>query len=108
MGIIRDTTEKWVIGYIKNLYEINSIKAELLALGIKLALENCLISLEINLDCKEAISFIFSNYPTYINIISDCRELLYRKWTPPPNSPSPIVHSFRKENQCRCVSQGGV
>ncbi|WMV34275.1 hypothetical protein MTR67_027660 [Solanum verrucosum] len=72
----------------------NNMKAELIALlqGIRIALERGLVPLEVNVDCKEIITLIQGEHPTYENILTDCRDLLQILGNPP------IHHDFRETN----------
>ncbi|KAH0665960.1 hypothetical protein KY285_027166 [Solanum tuberosum] len=85
----------WIVGYMGNLYMANNMKAELIALlqGIRIALERGLVPLEVNVDCKEIITLIQGEHPTYENILSDCRDLLQSLGNPQ------IHHDFRETNQ---------
>ncbi|KAK4737206.1 hypothetical protein R3W88_000903 [Solanum pinnatisectum] len=81
-GVSRDTNGEWIVGYMGNLYMANNVNAELTALmqGLGIALARGLLPLEINVDCKEIITFTENDHPS--------------KQTSPP-----IHHTFRKANR---------
>ncbi|KAH0702465.1 hypothetical protein KY285_016743 [Solanum tuberosum] len=84
-GVIRDHNGDWIVGYMGNLHMSNNVKAELTALmqGLKIALVRGLLPLEVNIDCKELITFIENDHPSYTNMLFDCKDLLRRLGNPP-------------------------
>lgn len=83
-GIIKNTQEDWIMGYLGNTLETNNIKFELLALvhGLQLAKRNHLIPLEINMDYIDVVTLIKSEKSKYSNILSNCKDLLHQLGNP--------------------------
>ncbi|KAH0640052.1 hypothetical protein KY290_037340 [Solanum tuberosum] len=94
-GVIRDSDGNWIVGYMGNIHISNNIKAELTTLmqGLQMALARGLLPLEVNIDCKDPISLIDNDHPSYTNMLFDCRDLLRRLGNPQ------ILHTFREANR---------
>lgn len=63
---------------------------------LHLAVKYHLLPLKINVDGANIIQLIISEKSKYLNIVSDCRNLLCQLGNPP--SPHPISHTYREAN----------
>lgn len=66
-GVIRDTKGNWIEGYIWKIHVANNIKAKLRTLlqGLQMVLKRGLMIIEINIECKELITLIENDHPSY-------------------------------------------
>lgn len=94
-GVIRDNHGNWVIGFMGSLTTTIPIITEISALvkGLRVAKLHNLTPIEISIDCKEVISYLKVDHPSYSNILSDCRDLIKQMGMPP------VHHSYQEENK---------
>lgn len=63
-GVIRNNKGDWILGFIGNSYQQDTITTEMYPLrtGLSLTLKHKLQSLEISTDCKEIIHMLTQNH----------------------------------------------
>ena len=98
-GIIRDCNGLWIKGFARSIGYATSITAEFWALrdGLKLALNEGIQRLIVELDAKVVVDLINSNVATnkpYAPLLYDCRYLLTRFIQ------VQVVHVYREGNRC--------
>ena len=63
-GIIRDYNDFWILGFAKVIGIVNSVEVKLWALrdGIRLCIKKNLLAVEVELDAKVVVEWMFSKY----------------------------------------------
>ncbi|OIT23227.1 hypothetical protein A4A49_64688, partial [Nicotiana attenuata] len=96
-GITRNNKGKWMLGYYEKCQIISPIHAELLALwqALQTIIKEKITPCELETDATEVIRFLEENYPTYIDIIYECRCLIGRVME---QGEIIMKHNFREGN----------
>ncbi|OIT39444.1 putative ribonuclease h protein [Nicotiana attenuata] len=93
-GLIRNSNAEWILGFAGSAPHDSSIFAELYALtqGLKLAYENNIAPLEVEVDEKDLILLLHSENIAFSNLIADCRYYLGQLGNPV------VKHAYREQN----------
>ncbi|XP_019252871.1 PREDICTED: uncharacterized protein LOC109231684 [Nicotiana attenuata] len=96
-GVIHDYKGQWRTGYHKKIHAISPIQAELQAFwhALQLIIREQIFPVEVETDATEVIRFLQDDYPTYNNLICECRWLINKasvQWK------ITLKHSFREGN----------
>nr|XP_009795397.1 PREDICTED: uncharacterized protein LOC104242094 [Nicotiana sylvestris]XP_016435635.1 PREDICTED: uncharacterized protein LOC107761858 [Nicotiana tabacum] len=77
-GLIRNSNVEWILGFSRTAPRDTSISAELYVLTheLKLAYENNIEPLEVEVDATEVITLLQSDNIPFSNMINDCRYFL--------------------------------
>ncbi|KAH0641835.1 hypothetical protein KY290_033455 [Solanum tuberosum] len=95
VGVIRDVTGNWILGFHKRSSSHNHTMTELEALlnGLNITHSYNLMPIEIKMDSIEAIKLLENMHPTYHSIILHCRSILKKLGNPM------VRHSLRQGNK---------
>nr|XP_009763453.1 PREDICTED: uncharacterized protein LOC104215364 [Nicotiana sylvestris] len=93
-GLIRNFNAEWILGFSGSAPHDSTIFAELYALthGLKLAYENNIAPLEVDVDAKDLILLLHSQNIDFSNLIADCRYYLGQLGNPV------VEHAYREQN----------
>ncbi|XP_019233012.1 PREDICTED: uncharacterized protein LOC109213647 [Nicotiana attenuata] len=96
-GVVRDYKGKWKTGYYKKIQAISPIKIELQDFrhALQLIIREHILPVEVETDAIEVIRLLSDDYPTYNNLLHECRWLMdeaSRQGT------ITLKHSFRERN----------
>lgn len=93
-GLIRDSTKKWVVGFMSSSEACCVLHSELLALhrGLEVALPHNYVLLQIELDSIDIFYALDVSPPFYNSVVCSCTLLLKKLGNPVLN------HTFREAN----------
>ncbi|XP_019259748.1 PREDICTED: uncharacterized protein LOC109237817 [Nicotiana attenuata] len=93
-GLIRNSNADWILGFAGSAPHESSTFIELYALtqGLKLAYENNIRSLEVEVDAKDITIVLHTDNIAFSNIIADCRYYLGQLGNPV------VQHAYREQN----------
>ncbi|XP_019234668.1 PREDICTED: uncharacterized protein LOC109215104 [Nicotiana attenuata] len=96
-GIIRNNKGEWMLGYYEKCQIISPIHAELLALrqALQTIIREKFTPCELETDATEVIHFLEEDYPTYSNLIYECRCLMGKAME---QGEIIMKHNFREGN----------
>ncbi|OIT39476.1 hypothetical protein A4A49_63851, partial [Nicotiana attenuata] len=96
-GIIRNNKGEWILGYYEKCLIISPIQAEILALRqtLQTIIKEKIIPCELETDATELIRFLEEDYPTYSDLIHECRCLMGKAMQ---QGEIIMKHNFREGN----------
>ncbi|XP_070023147.1 uncharacterized protein [Nicotiana sylvestris] len=96
-GVICDYKGQWRTGYHKKIQATSPIKTELQAFrhALQLIIREHIFPIEVETDATEVIRFLQDDYPTYNNLIYECRRLMEEASR---QGTITLKHSFREGN----------
>nr|XP_009765418.1 PREDICTED: uncharacterized protein LOC104216970 [Nicotiana sylvestris] len=96
-GIIRNNKREWILGYYEKCPTISPIQAELLALrqALQTIIKEKITPCELETDATEVIHFLDEDYPTYSDLIHECRCLMGKAMQ---QGEIIMKHNFREGN----------
>lgn len=76
VGVFRNASENWILGYMGSIQYTTNTQAELLALlkGLQIAEERQFTPLEINTDSTEVIRMLINGNLYFDSLIHECRN----------------------------------
>nr|XP_016467765.1 PREDICTED: uncharacterized protein LOC107790361 [Nicotiana tabacum] len=76
--IIRNNKGEWMLGYYEKYPTTSPIQAELQALrhALQIIIKENIFPVEVETDAIEVIHFLYEDYPTYKDLIHECRWLM--------------------------------
>ncbi|XP_019238630.1 PREDICTED: uncharacterized protein LOC109218713 [Nicotiana attenuata] len=94
-GLIRNHNGDWIVGFSGNIPCQSSISAELYALiqGLRIAIQQNLSPLHVEVDAKEVITMLDCDNIIYANLLFDCRHLLLKLRNPR------VHHAYREQSR---------
>ncbi|OIT27424.1 hypothetical protein A4A49_59028, partial [Nicotiana attenuata] len=77
-GVIRNSKGEWIAGYHNKIHALTPLQVELQPIqqAFQLILPENLLPVEVEMDATNVMHMLVTNYPTYKNLISQCRRLM--------------------------------
>nr|XP_016446718.1 PREDICTED: uncharacterized protein LOC107771788 [Nicotiana tabacum] len=96
-GIIRNNKGEWILGYYDKYPTTSPNQAELQALwhALQIIIKENIFPVEVKTDTTEVIRFLYEDYPTYNDLIHECRWLMDKATQ---QGKITMNHSFREGN----------
>ncbi|XP_075099407.1 uncharacterized protein LOC142176193 [Nicotiana tabacum] len=96
-GIIRNNKGEWILGYYEKYQTTSPIQAELLALrhALQIISKKNIFPCEVETDARNVIRFLDEDYPTYNDLIHECRWLMEKALQ---QGEIIMKHNFREGN----------